>query len=329
VRDEYTDVTTVGLGQQPTSLTVQPSDHTAFLVGFGPTSTVTGNNSYQYLLPNADFALDVTDQLEIRFDASRTLTRPPLNQISPVLNVGTGQRVGSLVATGGNPNLMPFTSDNVDLSVNWYYQQNSYISLDAYNKSVSNFIVAGATQQTINGVIDPTTSKPGVFTVSTNVNGPTANVYGAEFAIQHVFDDTGFGVQANATVVGTNKPYDPLNLAISGFAVTGLADSANLVLFYDKDGFQARVAGTWQDVSLYQFGQGQNNSQFGSEPTFINGSTTIDFSTSYDITPQLTVNFAALNLTDATYSTRGRFSDQPLDIVDYGRRFTLGFRFKY
>ena len=45
---------------------------------------------------------------------------------------------------------------------------------------------------------------------------------------------------------------------------------------------------------------------------------TIDFSTSYDVTPQLTVNFAALNLTDATYSTRGRFSDQPLDIVDYG-----------
>jgi iron complex outermembrane recepter protein len=329
VRDEYTDVTTIGLGQQPTSLTVQPSDHTAFLVGFGPTSTVTGNNSYQYLLPNFDLALSVTDELQIRFDASRTLTRPPLNQISPVLNVGTGQRVGSLVATGGNPNLMPFVADNVDLSAEWYYQQNSYISVDVYNKNVTNFIVAGATQQTINGVVDPTTGRPGVFTVSTNVNGPTANVYGAEFAIQHVFDDSGFGVQANATVVGTNKPYDPLNLSISGFAVTGLADSANVVAFYDKDGFQARVAATWQDVSLSQFGQGQNNSQFGSEPTFINGSTTIDFSTSYDVTPELTVNFAALNITDATYSTRGRFADQPLDIVDYGRRFTLGFRFKY
>jgi TonB-dependent receptor len=329
VRDEYTNVTTIGLGQQPTSLTVQPSDHTAFLVGFGPTSPVTGRNSYQYLLPNADFALDVTDELEIRFDASRTLTRPPLNLINPVLSVPTGERVGSLVATGGNPNLMPFVSDNVDLSANWYYQQNSYLSVDVFNKNVTNFIVGGSTQQTINGVVDPTTGTPGVFTVTTNVNGPTANVYGAEFAVQHVFDDTGFGVQANATVVGTNKPYNANDISISGFAVTGLADSANLVLFYDKDGFQARIAGTWQDVSLFKFGQQQNNSKFGSEPTFINGSTTIDFSTSYDVTPQLTVNFAALNLTDATFSTRGRFSDQPLDIVDYGRRFTLGFRFKY
>ena len=111
--------------------------------------------------------------------------------------------------------------------------------------------------------------------------------------------------------------------------MTGLADSANVVLFYDKDGFQARVAATWQDVSLYQFGQQQNNSMFGTEPTFINGSTQIDFSTSYDITPQLNVYFAALNLNDATYSTRGRFPEQLLDIVDYGRRFTLGFRFKY
>ncbi len=329
VRDEYTDVTTIGISNPLVSLTVQPSDHTALLEGFGPQSPVQGKNSYQYLLPNLDLALGVTDDLQIRFDASRTLTRPPLNQINPILNVGTGQRVGAMTATGGNPQLMPFLSDSVDLSAEWYYQSNSYISVDAFNKNVTNFIVAGSTQQTINGVIDPTTGAPGIFTVSTNVNGPTANVYGAEFAIQHVFDDTGFGLQANATLVGTNKPYNPLDLSISGFAVTGLADSANIVAFYDKDGFQARVAANWRDGYLDHFGQQQNNSKFGSEPTFVNATTQIDFSTSYDITPQLNVYFSALNLNDATFSTHGRFSEQLLDMVDYGRRFTLGFHFKY
>jgi iron complex outermembrane receptor protein len=329
VRDEYTDTTTIGLGQLPTSLTVQPSDHTALLVGFGSTTPVNGQNNYQYLLPNLDMSLSVTDQLQVRFDASRTLTRPPLNDITPVLQVGTGERVGSMTAKGGNPNLQPFVSDNVDLSAAWYYQANSYLSVDVFNKNVSNFIVAGSTQQTINGVIDPTTGKPGIFTVSTNVNGPTANVYGAEFAVQHVFGDSGYGFQLNGTVVGTNKPYDPLNLSISGFAVTGLADSANLVAFYDKDGFQARIAANWRDAYLDRFGQGQNNSDFGDEPTFVNANTQIDFSTSYDITPQFNVYFAALNLNDATYSTHGRFSEQLLDMVDYGRRFTLGFHFKY
>jgi TonB-dependent receptor len=329
LRDEYTNVTTIGLGQQPTALTVQPSDHTAFLVGFGPQAPVTGKNDYQYLLPNLDLALGVTDDLQIRFDASRTLTRPPLNQITPVLNLNTGQRVGSLVANGGNPNLMPYLADSVDLSVEWYYQPNSYASIDTFNKNVTNFPVQSSAQQTINGVIDPTTGAPGIFTVSTFANGPTANVYGVEFAVQHVFADTGFGFQANTTLVGTDKPYNPLDLTVSGFAVTGLANSANLVAFYEKDGFQARIAANWRDEYLDHFGHQQNNSRFGTEPTFVNATSQIDFSTSYDITPQLNVYFSAQNLNDATFSTHGRFSEQLLDAVDYGRRFTLGFHFKY
>jgi len=102
-----------------------------------------------------------------------------------------------------------------------------------------------------------------------------------------------------------------------------------IAAFYDKDGFQARVAANWRDAYLQQFGQAQNNSKFGSEPTFVNASTQIDFSTSYDITDQFNVYFTAQNLNDATYSTHGRFGDQPLDIVDYGRRFTIGLHFKY
>jgi len=89
------------------------------------------------------------------------------------------------------------------------------------------------------------------------------------------------------------------------------------------------VAANWRDAYLDHFGQGQNGSKFGTEPTFVDSTTQIDFSTSYDFTDQLNVYFTAQNLNDATYSTHGRFNDQPLDIVDYGRRFTLGLHFKY
>ena len=40
-------------------------------------------------------------------------------------------------------------------------------------------------------------------------------------------------------------------------------------------------------------------------------------------------NLSSLNLNGATYSTHGRFAEQLLDMVDYGRRFTLGFHFRY
>ncbi len=329
LRQEFTDVTTIGISNPLAALTVQPSDHTAFLESFDSPSPVAERNGYQYLLPNLDLSLGITDDIQVRLDASRTLSRPPLNLINPVLNVGTGQRVGALTATDGNPGLRPYLSDGVDLSAEWYYQPNSYASLDIFNKTVSNFVVASSVQGAVNGVTDPTTGLPALFTISTNVNGPTANVYGAEFAVQHVFGTSGFGVQANATLVGTDKPYDPHNLAISGFAVTGLANSANLVAFFDKGGFQARVAANWRDNYLDHFGQQQNNSMFGTEPTFVNATMQADFSASYAITGNLSLYLLAQNLNDATYSTHGRFSEQLLDLVDYGRRFTLGLHFRY
>jgi TonB-dependent receptor len=329
LRGELTETTSIGLGQSPTSLTVQPSDHTAFAVEFTQLTMVTAHDSHAAVLPSLDLALDVTEKWQVRFDISRTLTRPPLNAVTPVLTMGNIQRVGSLVANSGNPRLAPYESVNMDFSVAWYYGTNSYVSVNAFAKDVSDFVVQSSARQTINNVIDPSTGAPALFTVTTSVNGPAASVYGAEFAVQHMFGDSGFGLQANATLVGTDKPYNPMNLAVSGFAVTGLADSANFVGFYDKGRFQARVALNWRDQYLDHFGQLQNNSRFGTEPTFVNTAFQLDFSTSYAITPRFDVYFAALNLTDATFSTHGRFSEQLLDAVDYGRHLTLGFRYSY
>ncbi len=327
-REERTEVKSAGLGQQVTGLTVQASDHTAFLVSYSPVTTISTSSKYNYLLPSLDLNLSLTPEFKVRFDASRTLTRPPLSYLTPVLNVAQGQRVGSLVATGGNPGLLPFLSDNIDLGAEWYYARNSYVSAGVFVKDVTNFIVGGTVKATINGVVDPTTSQLAQFAVTSRINGPSAEVRGIELAVQHVFADSGFGVQANATFVHSNKPYNANDISVSGFAVTGLANSANFVGFYDRNGFQARIAVNWRDEYLDHFGQQQNNSAFGTEPTFVNGNTELDFSTSYDFNDHFSLYFEALNLTDATFSTHGRFKEQVLDVVDTGRSYTLGVHMK-
>ena len=38
--------------------------------------------------------------------------------------------------------------------------------------------------------------------------------------------------------------------------------------------------------------------------------------------------FEALNVTDETQSTHGRFDNQLLDVFAYGRRYALGARFR-
>jgi TonB-dependent receptor len=168
-----------------------------------------------------------------------------------------------------------------------------------------------------------------VFAVTQQVNGPEATVRGVELAWQHVFGDSGFGFNANATFVDTNKPYDPKDISQSGFAITGLANSANLVAFYDKNGLEARVAVNYRKEYLRAFGQNQNTGAFGSEPTFENPNLQIDFSTSYALTKQINLFFEALNLTNEVQSTHGRFDNQLLDVFAYGRRYTAGARFRF
>jgi iron complex outermembrane recepter protein len=331
-----------GLGRVDPTFTQFSGDLTAWSVNYGnggAITPITASHQYQYLLPNLDMKLSVTDDWDIRFDASRTLTRPAIDKLNPVTNIGAS-RLGDVTETSGNPNLLPYLSDNVDVSSQWYYAQNSYLSVGVFLKSVDNFIINQSSPLDFGNVGNCIADHPAPctavgqvvdvpYTLTQPVNGPAANVYGLELAWQHVFGDSGFGYSINGTIVGTDRPYQQNNLSISGFAVTGLADSANMVAFYDKDGFQIRLAANWQDSYLDHFGQIQNGSNFGTEPTFVNTSWNMDLSTSYDITEQVSVYAEAMNLTDATYSTHGRYSNQLLDVVDYGRKFIFGVHFKY
>lgn len=328
IRAEFTQLDSAGIDQRPTALTVMPSDHTAFLVTYDPATMISKQHAYGYVLPNLDLNLQVSEDLLLRFDVSRTLTRAPLMYLTPDTIFPASLRAGSLVASSGNPRLNPYISDNADLAAEWYYAPNSYLSADAFVKSVSDFIVSGTSAQTINGLIDPTTGQPAQFRVSSFINGPQATVYGLEVAMQHIFGDTGFGFQANGTLVQSNRPYNPHDLTTSGFAVTGLADSANLVAFYDKDGIQLRLAANWRDSYVDRFGQQQNYSAFGAEPNFVNASWNVDLSTSYEFTDELALYCEVMNLLNATYATRGRFPEQVLDVVAYGRRITAGLHYK-
>jgi iron complex outermembrane receptor protein len=327
-RFESTHVISAGVSALPTGqLTIVPTDHTAYNFNSTAPIPISTESNYRYLLPNLDLGLFVLDNLKVRFDASRTLTRAPLGDLTPDLIVPQGQRVGALEGTGGNPTLLPYLSDNLDLGAEWYYAQNSYVSADAFVKEVTNFVVGGTISQPVNGVTLPS-GAPALFSITSQVNGPSAEVRGIELAWQYTIGDTGFGFQTNATFVSTNKPYNPNDLSVSGFAVTGLANSYNFIPFYDKYGFQARVAINHQASFLNNFGQIQNGSQFGTEPTFVNATTYVDFSTSYEINRHFNVYFTALNLTDQIYSTHGRYTEQVLDVVETGRQFTLGIHAK-
>ena len=314
-------------------------DPTAYLFTTGAQTWTTVNQSYHYFLPSLDFNLLVRPDLKIRADFSRTEDAPPNGQLIP--NTSYGGRVNALTATGNNPGLLPYLSNNFDLGAEWYYGANSYVSADAFLKHVTNFPTSSVQRVTV-PINDPapavnpvtlqplsnTSGQPLVFSETTFTNALAANVHGLEVTLQQMLG-WGFGLQINGTYVHTNKNFDSASLTSNQFALTGVGNSANFIGFYDAHGLQARLTVQWQGTQLAGLGQEQSGGAFGAEPVYLAASTEVDFSTQYQFTSHLSGYFEALNIGDSIYHTFGRFSNQTLNLVNYGRSFTVGVRAKF
>jgi TonB-dependent receptor len=310
-------------------------DKTEILPSYDAAQSIRKSAEYEAMLPNLSVKLDINDDLVARFSASQTITRPTLDSMSPVTVIRTTRQGGNLTSSSGNPALEPFTSDNLDFSLEWYYTNASYLSAGYFRKNVANFIINSTeniTFETSNGnlLTDPSTGndvdnadaddETAIFTNTLPNNSESAIVDGWEIALQHTFGDTGFGFIANATLVNSDAELDPADIT-QVFALTGLSDSYNLVGFYENGPFQARVAYNWRDTFVQSLTQSN-----GDGVTIVEDYAQVDASGSYNITQNITVFIEGINLTEEYVHKRGRFSNQLLLVEDSGRRFSFGIR---
>jgi iron complex outermembrane receptor protein len=328
VRVEDTQATISGLATQFVALHTLANDKTQYGVTTAGTSTVSSYTSYTDILPNLSFRWDLTDALIARFAASETMTRPTLEQLSPVTTLVT-LRPGNFASSSGNPNLQPFKSNNLDLSVEYYYDKSNYVSLGWFYKNVTNFIVLNQSTGTVNNnaktpLLDPTTGLPAQFSITAPQNGPTATVTGEEAAIQQSFGETGFGVQVNGTLANSDKKLNTSDLT-NKFAVTGLSNSANAVAFYDKGPIEGRVAINWRDKFLQYLSPPPINGA-GQAVTQVRARYQLDASATYHINKNFAVFGEGVNLTNTPVLQYAYYQNQFLKAEDSGTRFKIGFR---
>jgi TonB-dependent receptor len=331
-RYESTDVDVDGTDEPIFELVIL--DKTEMLASYGRAESITKSSDYETILPNFSAKLKINDDLIVRVAASQTITRPTLDSMSPVTIIGTTRQGGNLTSSSGNPELEPFTSDNLDLSLEWYYADASYFSAGYFRKNVANFIVNSTEKITFSiengGVLtDPSTGldvdnpdaedEIATFTNTLHSNSESAIVDGWEVALQHTFD-SGFGLIVNATIVDSNAELDPEDIT-QVFALTGLSDSYNVVGFYENGPFQARLAYNWRDTFVQSLTQSN-----GDGVTIVEDYAQVDASSSFDVTENISIFFEGINLTEEYVHKRGRFSNQLLLVEDSGRRFSAGVR---
>ena len=165
------------------------------------------------------------------------------------------------------------------------------------------------------------------FDITRPFNQDTRKVNGWEFALQHMFWDSGFGLLANYTIVNGDVEFD--NEAPPGttqFALLGLSDSYNLVGFYDKDGLQARLAynkrGEFLNSTIGVSGAPNN-------PLYVEPFGQLDFNVSYELRDGLTLIVEGINVLNETGRVIGR-SDQYVNFATQtGSRYNFGVRYNF
>ncbi|MED5621102.1 TonB-dependent receptor [Ideonella sp. BN130291] len=162
------------------------------------------------------------------------------------------------------------------------------------------------------------------FQITTPVNQRSARLYGVELNLQHLFAGSGFGVAANYTYVNSGLKFNNAGLG-EQFALVGLSDTANLVAFYEDDRFNVRVAYNWRDQFLASTTDGLGLPN----PTYVEAYSQLDMSMGYKLTQNLSLQFEAINLLDATQRTHGRSEQMVLQNTQTGRRFMVGARYTF
>lgn len=402
LRYETTDVDSSSLASAYKTVWEDNNDVAIRVDSSKPASLATAEASYDNLLPSLDFTLHISDDLVGRFSAGKTIARAGLGSLG-VSASGFGAGGGSTylgsvpVASASNPGLLPLESSNIDLSLEWYFDDTSYVSGGIFQKNIKNFIGSERVNRPLLGIRNATNgprivaaaadlrakgiainddtlfnqavynqfgkgsadwiaqfggsdytgtdaqnfflaNHPGwdiesndtdpltIFSTNTPNNGRDAKIYGAEFAVQHFFGDTGFGVQANYTIVRADGlAFDNEgSTSVSQFALVGLSDTANLVAMYEKDGLQARIAYNWRDEYLNETNRGGS-----ANPRYIEAYSQIDLNVSYEITEALTVSLEGLNITGENSRSHGRNYAMMWDMYDLGARYQLGARYTF
>ena len=164
LRYEKTDVTSSAV--QSTPVAIRWTADNDFTVDSSSTLAVQEYKSdYDDWLPNLDVSWGFREDMIVRASFSKTIARAAYSNLYATTAPGTPPRPTANgtnpAATRGNPGLLPLESSNVDLSLEWYYGKDSYVSLGFYNKDVNNFVGTGRIQANPFQLRDPSSGAAG------------------------------------------------------------------------------------------------------------------------------------------------------------------------
>ncbi|KQM63133.1 MULTISPECIES: TonB-dependent receptor [unclassified Sphingomonas] len=277
--------------------------------GVANVGQVTVKGDYDGVLPAMNLVFEPARGLIVRAAAARNINRPGLGSLA--VNGTVGRDNGEVTVSIGNPNLRPYKSTDLDLSIERYFGKVGYVAAALFYKTLDGFI----TNRTINNVPYgstglPTSILPGltdatnVTSFSRPVNIGKTDIAGIELSGQSDFTFLPapfdrFGTVLNLTLIDSKFDYATIIPGSTRTTLEGLSRiNANATLYYQDARFNARVSGNYR--SPYVFSASPVQSTFGKDQdvTGYEGTLYVDFSARYGILPRVQLTLDGINLTD-------------------------------
>ena len=322
--------------------------------GFVETAAIVDGDDYTDILPSFTVNFEVAEDQVLRFAASKTVSRPrlddmkPNNQVNFNFNAGNvsnpNPAAGPWSGSAGNATLRPLEANQYDFAYEWYFADDGLLSVGYFHKDLTNWhadgsFIADFTPFYVPGYhesIDPITGDvitPATFEgiVSSRADGLEGYVAGWDLQVNlpfHVFSDTvdGFGLVASAAL------YD--GKLDNGARVPGLSEeSLQSTVYYERGGFQARVSWTKRD----SFATETPQLSLALTPTVDQGAELIDAQIGFDFglagfdgwLSGLTLSLEGQNLTDEDTLQTNDDAREVTKWQTFGSNYLLNVNYKF
>lgn len=348
VRVVSTEVESTGLR---TILTTTRNDDDTITVNEDSSAfeVVVGGSRYTEMLPSFSAVMDWSDDVLVRAGVFRGLSRP-----DPA-DLGFGRRlsvddddatsiadlVGSASASG-NPDLLPLTSWNFDLAVEWYPNEDSIFAAGFYYKR----FLGGFenTQRVETFTIDGADFNADVTTTRTDENESTLT--GVELTVAHSFNYlpglwSGFGAKLSMNFANSDFEFEDQNFGASqvlneaGQVVServGIVEPANLFGFSDSViSSQVYYDAGKLDLQLIHKSRSEYFQQFISSPgliRYVGDNQVLEARATYKVTDSVSVRFEAINLLDEPKRQYIPVRGYLTELNSYGPRMFFGMKIK-
>ncbi|MBC3765877.1 TonB-dependent receptor [Neptunicella marina] len=269
--------------------------------------------SYDYLLPSFSARYEFSDKLIGRFAYSETISRPKFEDVAAfqIIESKTEEDDGEFVtereAEVGNPQLKPYESNNIDISLEYYPGDIGVLSAGYFYKDIKNFVIFAD--------VAGSSDWQGYDEVIQAQNGEDAKVIGVELSWVKTFEN-GLLLSANTTLSSS----DATTLLDGEEYKTSLPNQSdkvgNLTIGYESNLLSLRLSMSYKSENLEEID--------GDLIRMEQSHQQLDFMGKYFVNNNVYLYLNAVNLNNEPYY---HYFDNPsinAQYEEYGRTIELG-----